>query len=704
MPKIKTKKIENVPKEITNYPETNSILYTDGKRSYNYKIEQEGFYPQPPILAYTQGKNKYKISDGYFVETTWGRGEKKKTIKCSINYVEGKPLFKIMYGINFSEEVQSNISSTTTANAVLKKLFPLNEKTLISGVHLFGIHLVTLKQARENIRGIENNVQLISLEHCSKSTLNKRQHKFGNQLKQHVQIEGSKIYGKDQVVLKQISYSVRDMDFQIDYKKTDMKKKLISAVQAIDLNYIPREGYRALAAVESNLQREWAVSEQRLKITKEMNQKISITFINSPLDYFAECLNSESIEIIQNIKKGGTQSVKDILKYIVPVLISNEILDINNPIIHLRVSGDGRNVGRKIKHVMVTIAILNDTQNIHKPDHHYTTVLFPGVEKYEVLEIMMASFIRELDEIKKNGLMIGEIMWNFELYFSSDWKFLTICLGFNSANSKFFCPWCQVTKCNQGYDWKISKKMENIHEYSGHNRKPLFYMIPLDKWIPDKLHILLRIWDRLWCLVLAELKEFNQFDNICRDEIVKEMDRIGVNFQFWQEKSNTWNHTSLMGDDKKKVLKNFNFNCILPPLRAKAVQDLWGRFYQIYLNLKLKNYDVQQFQFEVKDWLELFKVLYMPSDITPYMHVLVCHMSEFMERHKQFGITAFSCAAVEKKNHQQVTHFFRQTMKGGGKNKKSAIADILEYENRVLFYLFDNVETSTPKAKKISLK
>ncbi|PKY36674.1 hypothetical protein RhiirB3_459873, partial [Rhizophagus irregularis] len=182
-----------------------------------------------------------------------------------------------------------------------------------------------------------------------KSTLNKRQHKFGNQLKQHVQVEGSKIYGKDQVVLKQISYSIRDMDFQIDYEeKNDIKeKKLISAVQAIDLNYIPREDYRALAAVESNLQREWAISKQRLKLTTEMNQKIPIALINLPLD-FDEYSNSE---IIQNIKKGGTRSVKDILKYIVPTLISNEILDINNPIIHLRVSGDGRNVGRKIKHV-----------------------------------------------------------------------------------------------------------------------------------------------------------------------------------------------------------------------------------------------------------------------------------------------------------------------------------------------------------------
>jgi hypothetical protein len=125
MPKAKTKKIsKKVPKEITEYPNANNILYTDGNRSYYYTVIQEGLYPQPPaVLAYTQGKNKYKIPDCYCIETTWGRGENKRTIKCSINYIEGKPFFKIMYGVNFSEEVHSNTSSTTAANAVIKVMF-----------------------------------------------------------------------------------------------------------------------------------------------------------------------------------------------------------------------------------------------------------------------------------------------------------------------------------------------------------------------------------------------------------------------------------------------------------------------------------------------------------------------------------------------------------------------------------------------------
>jgi len=121
MPKDKARKTyENFPREITEYSKMNYILYTDGRRSYHYEVELEGFYPEPQVLAYTQGKTKYKIPNSYRVKTTWGRGKNKRTVICSINYVNNKPLFIIMYGINFLEEIHSNASSTAAANEVLK--------------------------------------------------------------------------------------------------------------------------------------------------------------------------------------------------------------------------------------------------------------------------------------------------------------------------------------------------------------------------------------------------------------------------------------------------------------------------------------------------------------------------------------------------------------------------------------------------------
>ena len=98
--------------------------------------------------------------------------------------------------------------------------------------------------------------------------------------------------------------------------------------------------------------------------------------------------------------------------------------------------------------------------------------------------------------------------------------------------------------------------------------------------------------------------------------------------------------------------------------------------------------------------------LYMPKDVTSYMHVLIYHVHEMMAIHKPFGLNSFSCSAVERKNHDHVLFFFRCTMKDGGKemNRKSAIWNILEFENRVL-YFFKNILPNTLKLpKKLRIK
>src|SRR5688572_24068937 len=110
------------------------------------------------------------------------------------------------------------------------------------------------------------------------------------------------------------------------------------------------------------------------------------------------------------------------------------------PTIHLRISGDGRNVGQKVKHVMITVALLDDLMKLFESNYHYTTVLFLGNENYSTLKIAADDLIKELQELKNTGMIINNILWSFELFFSSDWKFLVICLGFNAANSNYFCP------------------------------------------------------------------------------------------------------------------------------------------------------------------------------------------------------------------------------------------------------------------------
>jgi len=190
-----------------------------------------------------------------------------------------------------------------------------------------------------------------------------------------------------------------------------------------------------------------------MQINKEMNSKIKITTIKMPQHINTDPIENPDIfdpeivdEVMTSIGRAGYRSVKDILRLIVPDLIKKDVLNPQQPIINLRISGDGRNVGKKVKHVMVTFVILDDVKNIYNPNNHHTVVLYPGSENYESLDISMASFRSELQELSEIGLNIKGVNWTFNLYFSSDWKFLAICLGFNSANSQFFCPWCTISK------------------------------------------------------------------------------------------------------------------------------------------------------------------------------------------------------------------------------------------------------------------
>jgi hypothetical protein len=86
---------------------------------------------------------------------------------------------------------------------------------------------------------------------------------------------------------------------------------------------------------------------------------ISIVKLNSyhstePLEGTPAITDPEVIQMVQEaIGNGGQRSIIKILQYLIPSLIEREIIDPNNPTIHLRISGDGHNVGRQVKHVML---------------------------------------------------------------------------------------------------------------------------------------------------------------------------------------------------------------------------------------------------------------------------------------------------------------------------------------------------------------
>ncbi|CAG8579075.1 8930_t:CDS:2 [Cetraspora pellucida] len=217
-------------------------------------------------------------------------------------------------------------------------------------------------------------------------------------------------------------------------------------------------------------------------------------------------------EISQYIGKAGYRRVNDILLFIIPGLVARNVLNVNNPVINIHISGDGRNVGRKIKHVMITCTILDDISNIHKADSHHTIILYLEGENYKMLQ-----------------------------------------------KSEFF-------------NNRTSQTL-NLPP-PGHLKVPLLPMISLNHYVSDELHIMLRIWDCLWKLVIQELKSENRFNNHVRAIINVEMQRISVGFYFWQDYVQSWHYTSLIEDDKEKVLCDFNFEVIFDKERAILINHL----------------------------------------------------------------------------------------------------------------------------------
>ncbi|CAG8643426.1 18669_t:CDS:2, partial [Gigaspora rosea] len=179
--------------------------------------------------------------------------------------------------------------------------------------------------------------------------------------------------------------------------------------------------------------------------------------------------------------------------------------------------------------------------------------------------------------------------------------------------------------------------INNRRTCPGHIQKPLFFMIPLENWILDELHILLRVTDRLWSLVLAE---FDINNNKVRN---------------------------IVCNKKLKILCEFDLAKLFNQPRAILTRQLWDKFYQLYGLLHNIETTKDIFENKAKKWVELFltptlgtpntsefiKRLYKPSEITPYIHLLYNHIPDKIQNHNKSGIRAFSCAPVEKKNHQQ---------------------------------------------------
>ncbi|CAG8612436.1 8680_t:CDS:1 [Scutellospora calospora] len=161
-----------------------------------------------------------------------------------------------------------------------------------------------------------------------------------------------------------------------------------------------------MAKIYPELDREYIISNEKLNLDKIMQDIIPLYImdinINSSTIFATnnEEIHIDNEEIIygitESVRKASYRSIKDILKYIILFYIEENILDPSNSLIILRISDDGQNVGYYVKYVMITCSILNDISNLQISERHYTIVLYPGIEDYQILQNILMLLIHDL--------------------------------------------------------------------------------------------------------------------------------------------------------------------------------------------------------------------------------------------------------------------------------------------------------------------
>ncbi|GBB89402.1 hypothetical protein RclHR1_16080004 [Rhizophagus clarus] len=654
-----------------------------------YKVVSLGYYPILVKLTQKNSKDciQYQIPDNYSVETEVS----KMKICCETKYQpNGKVRFTIVWKENKAEwSIYSDRSATSVVNTFLKKNNRPNSN--LSGVYIFGFDIGRLHECRLETMGAP--ITLVNKKKRPLTTIqtisgqNKRFASLGRESGKAIRSLIKKHRLTDEtdqpiVYIRKIELDFNGESIILTYKPPDNKNELAkidAIVRACDESLLARDGYRRLAAVEAFLIREYLIANHRVEITNLINKDLRIgTFnIDKNDDDLSNNLESDDGIIVDEaeIGNGAYRSIYTILQTLIPLWKETSPAIINSgDTLKLKLGGDGRNVGRKQSHVMMTICLLNEGEEVLKPEHQHCICLYVGREKYEDLAKIGKLFQHQLFDLQNNGIYDKDgNHWPVELFFSGDWKFMYIIMGLNAPNSKYFCLYCN---CQSELRWDMDQNFENSGNHACENRKPaLFPAINQENYIPDELHLFLRIVDVLMECFFNDVIKKKEFEKKIKLEIEQTMQNIKVHFEFFKSRSTSgkWDWTSLMGPDKKKVLEYFPISQFISGIRGQEIEKLWKEFLRLYKVLRkpfLSDQEIDAFEIDTKQWIRTFYCategrpnsishkpgLYRKQDVTPYMHVFAQHMHQFMRqlKMKNLSLRYFSTSSIEKKNHDQV--------------------------------------------------
>ena len=124
------------------------------------------------------------------------------------------------------------------------------------------------------------------------------------------------------------------------------------------------------------------------------------------------------------------------------------------------------------------------------------------------------------------------------------------------------------------------------------------------------------------------------------------------------------------------------------------MQDLWNRFLKINELLSARPKDItedviQKYESMSREWGMKFLEVYQTKEVTPYRHVMICHVGEFMHIHG--CLIYFTQQGLEKYNDTMTKDYFRSSSHKG----EQALTQIMQKQNRLEY--FNDSDVKRPK-------
>ena len=181
----------------------------------------------------------------------------------------------------------------------------------------------------------------------------------------------------------------------------------------------------------------------------------------------------------------------------------------NKETLKIKISGDGSRVSRISSFIVFSFNIVQDNTQFASLDHTVFCIV-NCKESYDQLKDACKPVFDEINELIEAGVLVidGE-SYPIEYLLGGDMKFLQIMLGLGSSLSNCSCLWCKIHKDDR---FDLSKPFEfyqscdmartrtnlvtdSKRQAFGVKCKPLISIDP--DHVPDELHLLLRIYNRL---------------------------------------------------------------------------------------------------------------------------------------------------------------------------------------------------------------